>query len=558
VLIRKHVIRFSFVFIALIIFLIIFAFKLFFIQVFNSSHLTILADKQHNNFVELEPIRGTIYDRNLRPLAFNVPVYSLFANPRAMSSRDKIRAIENLPGLLGVNSSFVAECLKKNRYFVWIKRKINKDDAMKVEALKIGGLGFRKESRRFYPNKSLAAHIIGFANVDNTGLEGLELFYDNELKGKPGWMRIIRDARQRQLLLEDDILPPLNGHSMVLTIDETIQFIAEDALEKGLKKHNAKAGTIIVIDVKTGEILALANKPTYNVDEVSSSSIESRTNRAISYVYEPGSVFKIVTAAAALEENIFDEKDKVFCENGKYRVASNILHDHTSHGWLTFREVFEVSSNIGVTKIAQRLKPDIIYKYGKRFRFGQKTDIDLKGEVQGVFKHPSVWSKTSIGAIPIGQEVLVTPLQLVCAIASVANNGVYMKPFVVKSIKDDKGVLIQQFLPQEIDRVISEDTANRLKEILVGVTETGTAKQAKIKGMRVAGKTGTSQKVVGKAYSHDYFYASFMGFAPADNPRLAAIVVYDEPHPAYFGGVVSAPVFKEVIENSLRYLEAKQ
>ncbi|MBF0384591.1 MAG: penicillin-binding protein [Candidatus Omnitrophica bacterium] len=555
---RKHSLRFVLIFLGLISCLIVFGIKLILIQSFGSAHLVKLAKKQHNSLIDLEPKRGTIFDRNLRPLAFNVPVFSFFANPRVMSSRDRDQALSVLPGMLGIPREELARKLSERKYFVWIKRKISKDLAMELNKINLNGFGFRKESKRYYPNQNLAAHIIGFAGVDNEGLEGLELFYNKDLRGEQGWMRIIKDARQRQLLISDEIAPPKDGLNLVLTIDETIQFIAEHALEKGFIKNNAKAGSIIVVDVKTGEILALANKPTYNLDNVSQSNLENRTNRALSFVYEPGSIFKIVTAAAALEEGAFKETDRINCENGKYRVASNILHDHTPHGTITFREVIEVSSNIGVTKIAQKLGADKVYKYAHRFRFGQKTGIDLKGEVAGILKHPKVWSKTSIGAIPIGHEVLSTPLQLVCSLAAVANGGVYMKPYIVKYIKDNNDVIIRQFFPQEVDRIISEETAFRLKEILVGVTENGTAKSARIKGIRVAGKTGTSQKVEGKVYSHSRFYASFMGFAPADNPRLAAIVVYDEPHPYYFGGVVSAPVFREVMENSLKYLEAKE
>jgi len=309
------------------------------------------------------------------------------------------------------------------------------------------------------------------------------------------------------------------------------------------------------MDVQTGEILALANRPTYNLDKAVESNIENRTNRAISFVYEPGSVFKIITASAALEEEIFDEEDKIFCENGSYRIANHILTDHRPHGTLPFREVFIVSSNIGVAKVAQKIGPANVYKYGNRFRFGIPTGIDLKGEVSGWLKDPSQWSKTTIGAIPIGYEVTVTPLQLVGAISSIANQGVYMRPFVVKYIKDNQDQVIKSFEPQLIDRVISPNTAHRVKEILKSVVESGTGKRARIEGVAVAGKTGTARKVIDGKYSRGKYYASFMGFAPADNPRLAAVVVVDEPHPSYFGGTVSAPVFQEVMANSLKYLK---
>ena len=552
--IRKHVLRFSITFLVLIVCLFTFLIKLILIQVFNSSHLASLAEKQQKHIVEIEPIRGSIYDRNMRSLAFNVSVHSLSANPKTMTKENKIRAVKELSLLLDLETSFLSGRLNKDKYFVWLKRKLNKETVEKIKALKIKGLHFETESKRYYPNGSLGAHIIGFAGTDNYGLEGLELYYNKELKGKPGKMRILKDAKQRELMIENSFLPPQDGFHLVLTIDETIQYIAEKALEKMFLKHKAKSASVIVLDVKTGEILALANLPTYDLQEVGKSTSESRTNRALSYVYEPGSVFKIVTAAAALEEEKFVEDDIVFCENGKYRISRNILTDHRPHGKLTFSEVFEVSSNIGVVKIAQKLGADNIYKYANRFRFGKKTGIGLKGEVSGWLKKPSIWSKTSIGAIPIGYEVTVTPLQLICALSSIANDGVFMKPFVVKYIKDNQDQVIRSFMPQVIDRVVSVDTARRITKILTKVVEKGTAKRARIRGIKVAGKTGTSRKVVDGKYSKGKYYATFMGFAPAQNPRIAAITVMDEPHPSYFGGTVSAPVVKEVLENSLKYL----
>jgi cell division protein FtsI (penicillin-binding protein 3) len=553
--IKKNSLRFGVVFLSLIIFLFGFCVKLVLIQIFHSTHLASLAEKQHNHSIEIEPIRGTIYDRNLRPLALNVSVYSLFANPRGMSPTMKKKALASLPTLLGIDRQELANKIEKKKYFVWLKRKLSMETVAEIKKLKIKGLGFIDESKRYYPNANLAAHVIGFAGIDNEGLEGIELFYDKYLRGEAGWAEILRDARQRELMIEKQYIPPRDGMNLVLTLDETIQYLAEKALDEAYKKNNALSASIIVIDVKTGEILALANRPTYSLSEAAKSPIENRTNRAVSFMYEPGSVFKIVTAAAALEENAFKETDKIYCENGEYRVANHILHDHGKHGLISFKEVFEVSSNIGVTKIAQKLGPNEIYKYGQRFRFGRKTGVDLKGEIGGLFKSPKTWSKTSIGAVPIGHEVGVTPLQLICAISAIANHGVYMRPYVVKEIRDASDEVVKAFEPEMIDRVISEDTAKRLNEILVGVVEEGTGTKAKIAGMRVAGKTGTAQKALGGIYSHSKFYSTFFGYAPADDPKLAAIVVFDEPHPSYFGGTVAAPVFRQVVEDSLKYLK---
>jgi cell division protein FtsI (penicillin-binding protein 3) len=303
---------------------------------------------------------------------------------------------------------------------------------------------------------------------------------------------LTRDAHQQDLMLEKEFVPPQDGYDLVLTIDETIQFIAERELNAAFKKNNAKGASIIVMNPKTGEILALANRPTFDPNNVDKATIDSRRNRAISDYYEPGSVFKIVTASAALEEGKVKEEDKFFCENGAYRVASHILHDYRPHGTLTFKEVMMQSSNIGVTKVAQILGPDIIYKYMKLFGFGSLTEIDLPGEVSGTAKSPNQWSKTSIGAVPIGQEVCVTALQLVTAISAIANNGVQMKPLIIKQIQDKKGELIREFAPREVSRVISENTALRMKEILAAVVESGTGMRAKLSDYKACGKTGTA------------------------------------------------------------------
>ncbi len=553
--IKKYSLRFSLVFIFFFVCFFGFAVKLILIQAFRSTHLANLAEKQHNHSVEIEPVRGAIYDRNLRPLALNVSVYSLFANPREMSKEAKRRVVNELAPLIGLDKKVVLEKMSKRKYFIWLKRKLPMNTVKAIKKLKIKGIGFIDETKRYYPNGDLAAHVIGFAGIDGEGLEGIELFYDKYLRGEKGLAQILRDARQRDLMIERSYIPARDGMSLVLTIDETIQYLAEQALDKAYRKNNALSGSIIVMNVKTGEILALANRPTYSLTHAADSPIENRTNRAVTFMYEPGSVFKIVTATAALEEKAFTETDQIYCENGEYKVANHILHDHGKHGTLTFREVFEVSSNIGVTKIAQKLGPEMIYKYGQRFRFGLKTGIDLKGEISGLFKNPSRWSKTSIGAVPIGHEMGATPIQLVSAIAAVANNGVYMKPYVVKEIRDSNNEVVKSFQPQAVDRIMSEDVAHRVNEILVGVVESGTGKKAMIEGMRVAGKTGTAQKVINGLYSHDKYYATFFGYAPADDPVLAAVIVFDDPHPSYFGGTVAAPVFKEVIEDSLKYLK---
>ena len=547
------------VFVVLLIFLIFCAARLIYIQLFHSNYLAEIANKQHNSYVELEPRRGTIFDINFKPQAVNVAAYSLYASPNRMRDKDKELAIAKLSEILGLSREYLNNRLSRNKYFVWLARKMTDRQAEVIKGLNIKGLDFMKESKRSYPNGYMASHVVGFAGLDNNGLEGVELRYDNYLKGQPGWAIFLRDARQKQLDLYEKMVLPVDGYDVVLTIDEVIQYIAERELDKAFKKYRAQGAMIIVMDPHTGAILALANRPTYDLNDHASINKDQMRDRAICDLFEPGSVFKIVTAAAALEGKKVVEEDKFFCENGSYKVGSHILHDHRAHGWLTFREVIEQSSNIGTTKIAQKLGPQVIYNYAKLFGFGSKLGIDLSGEINGSLKDPRFWSATSIGAIPIGQEVGVTALQLVAAISVIANGGQLMRPYIIEEIKDKYGEVIQKTQPAMIRKVISLDTALRVKKILAGVVENGTGKLAKVPGFTSAGKTGTAQKLEPNgAYSHNKFIASFIGFAPVEDPLISIVVIVDDPHPYYFGGVVSAPVFKNVAADVLRYLNARQ
>lgn len=530
--------------------------RLFYIQFFKSHYLSRIAWQQHNLYVELEPLRGALYDRALKPLAINLPSDSLYASCRSIKDKEKV--INVLREALGLEYSYLKNRLYRDKAFVWIARKLTPEQVDKIKKRNIAGLGFIRESKRCYPNNNLAMQAVGFVGLDNIGLDGLELFYDEYLKGVSGWMQVLRDAKQNTLLCKDLFLPK-DGYEIILTIDEFIQFVAERELDSVFRKFKAKGASVVVMDPKTGEILAMASRPTYEPNRPQQVSADSRRNRAICDMFEPGSVFKIVAASAALEEGRFSEGDRFFCENGSYRVANHILHDHHPHGWLTFSKVIAESSNIGTTKIAQGLGADILYKYASLFGFGKPSGIDMPGEIAGMLKEPRRWSKTSIGAVPIGQEVGVTLLQLTCAISVIANGGVLMKPFVVKAIQQRDGEIIKEFKGQEIRRVISNRTASRMKDILVLATEEGTGKLARIPDFKVAGKTGTAQKIEPNgSYSHSKYIASFIGFAPADEPLIAIAITVDEPRPYYFGGVVAAPVFKRIASDCVRYLKLRK
>ncbi|MFA4889316.1 MAG: penicillin-binding transpeptidase domain-containing protein [Candidatus Omnitrophota bacterium] len=545
------------VFFAFLCFLLFCCLRLLFIQFFRFNYLSEIARKQHSLFVELEPHRGVIYDARLKPQAINLPVDSLFAAPNEMSQADKQSAVLRLPAILNLSRSYLQSRLLRKKSFIWLSRKITPQQSAAVKKLNIKGLGFLKESKRSYPNGYLASQVIGFAGLDNTGLEGLEVYFDKYLKGQAGWAVYLRDARQKKLDIWEKMVLPKDGFDLILTIDEVVQYIAERELDKAYKLYHAKGANIVVLDPRTGAVLALASRPSFDLNDHGTASKDAVRNRAICDLFEPGSVFKIVTASAAIEEKKVNEADRFFCENGSYRVASHTLHDHTSHGWLTFKEVIGQSSNIGTTKVAQILGAEIISKYIKLFGFGVKSGIDLPGEISGMAKEPRFWSKISIAAIPIGHEVGVTALQLANAVAVIANGGMLMKPYVVREIRDKFGEPIKQFSPTAIRKVISPETAKRVKNILAGVIEEGTGKLAKIEGIAAAGKTGTAQKLEPNgAYSHNKFVASFIGFAPLENPMVAIAVTLDEPRPYYFGGVVAAPVFKNVASDTIKYLRA--
>ncbi len=542
-----------------LLFLIICVLRLIYIQIFRSSYLLEIAKKQHSFFAEIEPLRGVIYDSNLKPQALNIPMDSLYAAPNMMSAGEKERALNALPKILGLSREYLKGRLYRKKYFVWIARKISSEQAEEVKKLKIRNLGFIRESRRSYPNSYLASQIIGFAGMDNKGLEGIELCLDKYLKGEPGWGVFLRDARQKKLDIYEKISIPVDGMDVILTIDQVIQYIAEREIDKAFRQYNAKSASIIVMDPHTGRILAMANRPTYDLNHYSNVSRDNKRNRAICDLFEPGSVFKIITACAALEENKVVEEDRIFCENGSYLVGGHMLHDHKPHGWLTFREVIEQSSNIGTTKIAQAIGAGTVYKYIRLFGFGSKLGIDLPGEISGMVKEPRFWSKTSIGAIPIGHEVGVTALQLASALSVIANGGQLMRPYVVDQIRDKQGRVVKEHSPVLIRKVISLDTAMRASKMLAGVVEEGTGRMAKTSGLTSAGKTGTAQKIEPNGtYSHNKFIASFIGFAPVEDPLVTIVVSVDEPHPLYFGGVVAAPVFKNVALDTVRYLKTKR
>ena len=534
------------------------SFKVIYLQFLREHNLSRLATRQKNIVQQLPPHRGTIYDRDLHPLALTLEIDSIYANPAQIGQKEKTAQI--LSDILDISRQDLSRKLHRKGYFVWLKRWASEVEANRVKSLGIEGLGIVKESKRFYPNGELASHLLGIAGMDGFGLEGIEKRYDSYLRGSPGWLWVQRDARGRKIASRvSDFIPPVHGYDVVLTIDEGLQFIVEKSLDTALSKIHAKSAIVVVMDPSNGDILALANRPTFDPNHFQEADPENRRNRAITDFFEPGSVFKIVTACAALQEKKVKRDQQFFCEKGAWKVVGHILHDHKPYEWLTFDQVIQMSSNIGTVKVAMLVGKQELYHYMKAFGFGVLTEIELPGEVTGVVKPVNQWSKTSITAMPMGQEVTTTALQLTTAFSAIANGGVLVSPRIVKEVRDRFQEPIKNVESHIKGRIISSEIASAMKEILSGVIENGTGTLAKMKEYTAGGKTGTAQKIESNGtYSHSKFIASFIGFTPIEQPRLTICVIVDEPKPYYYGGVVSAPIFKQIAVQSLKYLDVSR
>lgn len=526
------------------------------LQIVKGPELKKMADRQHRKTLNLQSKRGDIYDRNLKELAVSIEVDSVFAQPDKIESpRATARA---LAPVIGVSSFELEKKLSGEGRFVWLKRQVDLKGKDRDMIRGLEGIGIIKEGRRFYPNRQLASNLIGFTGLDASGLEGVEKYYDTMLKGSSARLTGERDAMGRGLLYEDlDKTVPLRGMEVELTIDKSIQYIAEKSLKKAVDAYEAKGGTAIVMDPMTGEILAMATLPSFDPNDIRRYGSGSWRNRAIADVFEPGSTFKLFLIAAALEESIVKPENRFYCENGKYRVADRVFHDTKEYGWLTVTEILKYSSNIGTAKIGEELGSEQVYRYLKAFGFGSRNGIDLPGEAAGVLRHPKNWSKVSLHTISFGQGVSVTGLQMITALSSIANGGFLMQPYVVKSVKEPGGRPVAETHPVVVKRIISDDTAKKLTRMMVEATgKKSTGELAALPDFEVAGKTGTAQKPDFKkgGYARGDYIASFMGFVPADDPRLAILVTVDEPQGEYYGGKVAGPVFREIAEESLAYL----
>ena len=529
------------------------------LQLVAAPRYAALAAAQHQSSATIRARRGSVYDRHGRVLALSVPVPSVYANARAISAKQQVAV--RLAGVVKGDSRAIRRRLEQDKGFVWVARQVDPTLTAALVALEPEGVGIVEEPKRLYPNGKLAAHLLGIVNIDEQGLEGLEWTLNGILRGQEGWQSTLRDAKG-QLLIGPwtTRADPIDGDEVVLTLDAVVQHVAEETLEWGVKQYHARGGSIIVMDPASGAILAMANAPSFDPNIRGRVVMERRRNRAVTDLFEPGSTFKIVTAAALLEEKRVTPEEEVFCEEGAYpTVGRHVLHDHRPHGTLSFSDVIKFSSNIGVAKTAQRLTPEELYRYLQAFGFGRKTGIDLPGEVSGVVAPPGRWSKLSPYIIPIGQEVAVTALQLAVMGGVVANGGSRVHPYVVERIQTAEGDVVRARGTTAPVRVISQETAAILQTMLTGVVQSGTGQLASVEGLTVAGKTGTAQKLEPTGgYSHSRFVASFVGFGPVPDARFVIVVSIDEPRPLYFGGVVAAPLFKRMVQQLVGYWELER
>ncbi|HXE74115.1 MAG TPA: penicillin-binding protein [Candidatus Xenobia bacterium] len=518
------------------------------LQVVRHGELAQRAQRQQQRTLEVTPKRGVIYDRNRHELAVSISVDSVFAVPSEVI--DPEATARRLSPVLGVDTTILEDKLRSSRSFVWLKRKLTAAEADRVRSLGLAGVYFQPEHKRFYPKRELAAHVLGFVGMDENGLAGVELGLDNVIRGRSRRLVITADGRRRWFDRVGDV--PTEGASVILTLDENVQYIAERELAAAIAKTRAASGTIIVQEPRSGEILALANYPTFNPNNPSAVPQENHVNRALSFVYEPGSTFKLVTIAAALEEGAADPEEVIDCQQGAIYIVGHRIRDHKPFGLLTLRQVVYESSDVGAIKVGLRLGNDKMYQHIRRWRFGQPTGIELPAESPGLVRPPSNWSRISIGAVSMGQEVAITSLQLTAAVSAVANGGVWVQPHVVREIY--RGNQAEPIPPKPQERIIDSKVAEELRRMLAGVVREGTGRAAQPVGYSAAGKTGTAQKIDKSGrYSPTDFVASFTGFAPLDDPVVTVTVVLDSPRGLYHGGEVAAPVFRSVVERVLAY-----
>jgi cell division protein FtsI (penicillin-binding protein 3) len=530
------------------------AIRLFHLQVLARADYEHQGARQSERTINLDPRRGPILDRNGHPLAVSVDAESLYAVPQDISKpAATAAALARALGLDAAGRKELQAQLQKNRAFVWVRRKLDPVTARSVRDLQLDGIGFLAENRRYYPKRELASQVLGYVGVDNTGMSGVEYAFEDAIRGRAAKVVVTTDARRRPVGHTER--PSTDGNTVVLALDESIQYVAERELDRAMAETGSLAGVVVVLEPTTGEVLALANRPTFNPNRFAAYPSSRWRNRAVTDAYEPGSIFKIVTAAAGIQEHVVSPEEVLDCGRGTIEIAGTVINDHAVFDKLTFRDAVAKSSDIGMIRVAQRVGRENFSRYMHDFGFGATTGIDLPGESAGLLRSTSKWSALSLPSLAFGQEVGVTALQMAMAAAAVANGGYLMKPLVVSRVEDAQGRVVKETKPFVVRKVLEPETVATLTDILKEVVRSGTGRNAHIPGFVVAGKTGTAQKIEPSGrYSMIDHVASFVGFVPAERPALVVLVSLDSPRgPRNQGGDVAAPVFARVAEAALRY-----
>ncbi len=529
--------------------------RAFYLQVLSGNTLSERAVAEYTRDYESMGRRGNIYDAQMREMALTARVVSVAARPPRIE--DPMRTAGVIAEILGMEQRRVAERLASDRPFVWIKRDASPSQARALSGAVPHGLDMIDSYSRIYPNRELAAQTLGFVGVDGNGLEGIEYRYDEYLRGRSYSQTVVRDALGRIFQRDEARTPDTEGKSMVLTIDANMQNIAEQAVARAVRQHNARSGMAVVMVPQTGEIRAVANHPSFNPNTYGSFPRSSWRNRAFTDSFEPGSAMKIFTAAAAMESGIDPLRLYVDCEEGRYRIGSNIVHDNQPHELLNLQEVIQYSSNIGIVKISEMMGSEALHATLGRFGFGRRTGVGFPGEASGMLRPHHTWRRIDNAAISFGQGISVTGVQLATAVSAIANGGTLMKPRLVKEIRNADGSMFRSIEPEPVRRAVTPEIAGQLKTMMAAATSLeGTGFRAVPEGYTVCGKTGTAQILTARGdYRDSDYYAIFAGFTPAHAPELAVVVAIEAPRGQYYGGEVAAPVFREIVRESFNYLD---
>ncbi len=539
---------------AILLMLFIVISRLVTLQIIDSEKYAIIAKKQSQTREIISPLRGVIFDRNMNPFVSNIFKVSVIVDPYKLKNPDSVATL--LSNVFGkTKQEYLEKLINKNESSFYIERKAELDDLKGLDTFRIEGFEVFKEPSRYYNLGQTASQIIGYNDLDNKGISGIELSFNKDMTGKDGYMISRKDGRgNKRQDLNYIQKEPESGANIVLTIDKNIQQIAEEELVSGISSFNATKGKAVIVSIKTGEILGMCTYPTFDPNNIKKEDSAGMKNAVISDIYEPGSTFKLITASAIIEEKLSNANSVINTESGRYKIYGMDIFDSYSASSLTFQEAVEKSSNIGFVKMSQKLGAERFFKYARDFGFGIYTGIELYGENRGYLKRPIDFTNGSLEFMSIGYQVAVNALQLTMAYSAIANNGMLMKPFILKKIVSPDGRILQESMPSPVRQVVSAETAKELTRMLKGVVERGTGVDAKIEGISIAGKTGTTQKLVEGEYSSSSHISSFVGYFPADNPEIIITIIIDEPKNGYYGGKVAAPVFQKIATRLIDYI----